>query len=109
MKRYDIRHGDTTTRNGRVEATSQTDTIDGLAVAYEHDPVWCEDCKTTGYVECVGPRVATTGPDGRQQALSDDLCRCKCTPSPRLIASQTRSYCDVTSMVLPEWLNRPAK
>ena len=95
MKRYDIRHGDTTTSNGRVEVTSASDTIDGLAVAYENDPVWCPACKTTGRIGCVGPRVPTTGPDGRQQALGDDLCRCHCTPNPRLIASQTRSYCDV--------------
>ncbi|UXU92187.1 PAAR domain-containing protein [Burkholderia sp. S-53] len=95
MRRYDIRRGDTTTGNGRVETRPESDTIDGLLVAYERDRVWCNACKTMGYIECVGPRVATTGPDGRQQALSDDLCRCKCTPSPRLIASQTRSYCDV--------------
>lgn len=95
MRRYDIRHGDTTTSNGRVEATSASDTIDGLAVAYESDPVWCAACKTTGRIVCVGARVPTTGADGRQQALSDDLCRCHCTPGPRLIASQTRSFCDV--------------
>jgi uncharacterized Zn-binding protein involved in type VI secretion len=95
MRRYDIRHGDTTTSNGRVQATSESDTIDGIPVAYERDPVWCEACKSMGYIECVGPRIATTGPNGRQQAFSDDLCRCKCNPNPRLIASQTRSYCDV--------------
>jgi uncharacterized Zn-binding protein involved in type VI secretion len=95
MRRYDIRHGDTTTSNGRIQTTSESDTIDGLAAAYENDPVWCDACKTMGRIACVGPRVSTTGPDGRQQALSDDLCKCKCSPSPRLIASQTRSYCDV--------------
>jgi uncharacterized Zn-binding protein involved in type VI secretion len=93
-RRYDIRNGDTTTSNGRVESSSNSDTIDSIPVAYERDRVWCNACNTTGYIECVGPRIATTGPDGRQLALSDDLCRCKCTPSPRLIASQTRSYCD---------------
>lgn len=95
MRRYDIRDGDTTTANGRVQTRSESDTIDGVPAAYELDRVWCDSCKSTGYIECVGPRVATAGRDGRQQALSDDLCRCKCTPSPRLLASQTRSYCDV--------------
>nr|WP_223965462.1 PAAR domain-containing protein [Burkholderia diffusa] len=95
MRRYDIRQGDTTTSDGRVEACAEGDTIDGIPVAYERDRVWCGACNTFGYIECVGPRLATTGPDGRQQALSDDLCRCQCSPVPRLIASQMRSYCDV--------------
>jgi len=95
MRRYDIRHGDTTTSHGRVEASSASDTVDGIPIAYERDRVWCETCKTIGYIECVGPRVETTGPDGRQQALSDDLCKCRCSPSPRLVASQTRSYVDI--------------
>ncbi|QCP53177.1 PAAR domain-containing protein [Trinickia violacea] len=97
MKRYDIRNGDTTTAGGRVQASGRDDPIDGVPVAYENDPVWCEKCRTTGYIACVGPRVSSTGSDGRQQALSDDLCRCRCTPAPRLIASQTRSYCELTT------------
>ena len=40
-------------------------------------------------------RVSSPGPDGRQQALSDDLCQCGCSSPPRLVASQTRSYCEV--------------
>jgi uncharacterized Zn-binding protein involved in type VI secretion len=95
MKRYDILDNDTTTANGRVKATCKTDTIDGHASAYEDDPVWCDGCKTWGKIVCVGPRIDTKGPDGREQALSDDLCRCQCTPSPRLVASQKRSYCEV--------------
>lgn len=94
MKRYDIRDGDTTTAGGRVQASGRDDPIDGLPVAYENDPVWCEKCQTTGHIACVGPRIPSSGPGGRQQALSDDLCRCRCTPAPRLIASQTRSYCE---------------
>uniref|UniRef100_E1TAM5 PAAR repeat-containing protein n=1 Tax=Burkholderia sp. (strain CCGE1003) TaxID=640512 RepID=E1TAM5_BURSG len=95
MKRYDILDSDTTTRQGRVKATCNTDTIDGRATAYENDPVWCAGCNSWGKIVCVGPRIATKGPDGREQALSDDLCSCQCAPSPRLVASRTRSYCEV--------------
>ncbi|WP_027797595.1 PAAR domain-containing protein [Paraburkholderia acidipaludis] len=60
----------------------------------ENDLVWCFHCQTNGRIACVGPRVSSTGPAGRQQALSDDLCQCRCSPLPRLVASQTRSYCE---------------
>lgn len=95
MKRYDIRDGDTTTAGGRVQASGRDDPIDDVPVAYENDPVWCEQCQTTGRIVCVGPRVPSPGREGREQALSDDLCQCRCSPPPRLIASQTRSYCEV--------------
>lgn len=95
MKRYDIRDGDTTTADGRVEGSGRDDPIDGVPVAYEKDPVWCPRCQSTGRIVCVGARVSSTGRDGRQQALSDDLCQCRCSPPPRLVASQMRSYCEV--------------
>ncbi|MGF6757000.1 PAAR domain-containing protein [Paraburkholderia sp. GAS42] len=90
--RYDICHGDTTTGGGRVIATTQHDTIRGRAVAYEHDPVWCPKCHTTGRIVCVGKRPPSRGPGGREQALSDDWCLCKCDPPPRLIALQRESF-----------------
>lgn len=89
--RYDIRDGDTTTAQGRVMATVRNDVIDGKAVAYEGDPVWCPACKTTGKIVCVGERLPERGPDGRQSALSGDWCLCQCNPRPRLIQSQHRS------------------
>ncbi|MCP3721033.1 PAAR domain-containing protein [Paraburkholderia sp. CNPSo 3281] len=95
MRRYDIRDGDTTTAGGRVKGSGGNDTIDDVPVAFENDPVWCPRCQSTGRIVCVGPRVSSPGPQWRQQALSDDLCQCRCSPLPRLIASQTRSYCDV--------------
>jgi hypothetical protein len=41
-------------------------------------------------IEPDGPRHSDRF-DGREKALSDDLCRCKCDPPPRLVASQTLS------------------
>lgn len=90
-QRHDILNGDTTTTNGTVIATSRTEMLNGRALAYEGDPVWCPKCKTTGKIVCVGERLTSRGPDGREQALSYDWCLCKCDPKPRLIASQSES------------------
>lgn len=95
MKRYDITKGDVTTVGGIVESGDSSDILNGKQQAYESDPVWCPVCKTMGKIVCDGPRLSTTGPDGRQAALSDDLCICACTPNPKLVASQNVSYIDV--------------
>jgi len=95
VRRYDILKGDKTTVGGTVEAGDGNDTIDGRAQVYENDPVWCPTCQSMGRIVCVGKRRPATGPDGREAALSEDLCVCKCSPSPRLIPSQYNSYTDV--------------
>lgn len=86
--RYYITAGAGTSSGGRVLAGSSTDTIDGARVACMGDPVSCPRCNTTGVIEADGPRLSARF-EGRETALGDDLCRCKCNPPPRLIASQT--------------------
>ncbi|CAD6562097.1 PAAR domain-containing protein [Paraburkholderia sabiae] len=88
MKRYLILNGDTTTANGTVQAVSTTIQLAGRDVAHEGDNVMCPACKTTGKIQCDGPREVMTAPDGRHAALSDDLCICGCEPHPKLVASQ---------------------
>ncbi|WP_179403118.1 PAAR domain-containing protein [Burkholderia guangdongensis] len=95
MRRYDIVKGDTTTAGGLVRAGDRSDHIGASEQAYEHDPVWCPVCKTTGKIQCAGARISSTGPDGREAALSDDLCICQCSPPPKLVASQSVSYIEV--------------
>lgn len=95
MRRYDILKGDLTTVGGKVDGGTSTDKVGDSEQAYEHDPVWCPVCKTMGKIACVGPRLPMKGPDGREAALSDDLCLCQCSPSPRLVSSQTRSSMDI--------------
>ncbi|WP_321955381.1 PAAR domain-containing protein [Paraburkholderia bannensis] len=92
MQRFDIVKGDTTTVGGIVEGGDGQDLRNGREQAYEHDPVWCPVCKTMGAIQCDGARISTTGPDGRQAALSDDLCICLCSPPPKLVPSQSVSY-----------------
>lgn len=95
MRRYDILKGDRTTSDGTVEGGNATDKVGDREQAYENDPVWCPACNSMGRIACAGPRQSTKGPDGREAALSDDLCICHCDPSPRLIPSQHTSYMDI--------------
>lgn len=89
--RHEIREYDTTTAGGSVIARQSSDLIDGRAVAYEGDPVYCPKCNKTGWILCDGKRQAELGINGRKPALSWDLCICDCDPHPRLIASQYHS------------------
>jgi uncharacterized Zn-binding protein involved in type VI secretion len=89
MKRYMIHTNDKTTANGTVLARSTSLGLSDQPIAHEGDDVSCPACNSTGKIQCDGPRVPMTGPDGRQVALSDDLCICHCNPPPKLVASQT--------------------
>ncbi len=88
LQRYLILNGDKTTANGTVVAAPTTIQFMGRDVAHEGDDVQCPACHTTGKIKCDGPRQVMSAPDGRHAALSDDLCTCKCDPSPKLVASQ---------------------
>lgn len=95
VRRYDILKGDRTTSDGTVMGGDPKDRVGDREQAYERDEVWCPECQTTGLIVCDGPRRSMTGPDGREGALSDDLCVCRCDPPPRLLPSQYSSYTDV--------------
>jgi uncharacterized Zn-binding protein involved in type VI secretion len=95
MRRYDILKGDSTTAGGTVEGGDAHDTVNHREQAFENDPVWCPACSTMGRIVCDGPRISMKSPDGCEAALSDDLCVCQCSPSPRLVPSQNTSYMDM--------------
>lgn len=90
MIRYHITLDATTTAGGKVISATSHRSINGAKVAYAGDSVYCSRCKSEGVIEPDGPRISDTF-NGRQVALSDDLCRCRCEPPPRLIANQTFS------------------
>lgn len=98
MKRYNITVGAPTSAGGKVSTGNSCSVIDGVATAYEGDKCWCPACASEGVIALDGPRLSETW-DGREVALSDDLCLCKCSPPPRLIAAQSRVY----QMVDTEW------
>lgn len=90
MKRYHITVGAKTTADGTVRTGNGGCRIDGMAQSVEGDEVYCPACESTGVIVCDGPRQVDRI-NGRNAALDDDLCHCKCDPPPRLITNQTRS------------------
>ncbi|WP_230877687.1 MULTISPECIES: PAAR domain-containing protein [unclassified Burkholderia] len=87
--------GDKTTSGGTVLFGDPNSSVRSQEQAYEHDSVWCPECQSMGYILCTGPRISMTNIIGKEGALSDDLCACKCTPMPRLLPSQLSSYAEM--------------
>lgn len=88
--RYYITLGATTTAGGTVTSASSLLALNGVKVALEGDQVSCPACDTTGTIGLDGPRMVARD-NGRQYALSDDLCLCRCSPPPRMVATQQLS------------------
>jgi len=89
--RYKITLGASTTAGGKVTTAPGFFTIQGVPVAYEDDAVSCPACNTVGVIKPDGPRLGDTF-NGKQVALSGDLCICKCDPPPRLVENQAFSF-----------------
>ncbi|WP_205194851.1 PAAR domain-containing protein [Burkholderia sp. Ax-1719] len=89
MRRKMIVQGDKTTKNGVVVTGDPTTTSGGLPLAYVGAEVHCPACNSTGKIANVMPYMPMTFCSGKQVALEDDVCLCKCEPPPKLIASQS--------------------
>ena len=88
MRRYTITLGSPTSSGGKVISASSDGKIDGVPIALEGDLVACPACKTAGKIMCVGPRIPETW-NGKNVALENDLCICRCASAPKLMPSQT--------------------
>jgi uncharacterized Zn-binding protein involved in type VI secretion len=88
MRRYTITLGAPTSSGGKVISASSDGKIDGSPIALEGDLVTCPVCKTAGKILCVGPRIPETW-GGKNVALENDLCICRCATHPRLLPNQT--------------------
>jgi uncharacterized Zn-binding protein involved in type VI secretion len=88
IKRYLITLGAATTAGGTVTSASALMSVDGARIALEGDTVFCKACNSDGVIKLDGPRLNGSF-NGRQIALSDDLCICKCNQAPRLVNTQT--------------------
>jgi uncharacterized Zn-binding protein involved in type VI secretion len=88
MRRYTITLGAPTTSGGKVISASSDGKIDGVPIALEGDLVTCPVCKTAGKILCVGPRIPETW-NGKNVALENDLCICRCAHAPKLMPNQT--------------------
>ena len=87
IRRYHITEGATTTAGGVVRTSNKFSRINGAAMVLEGDPVDCPACGGQGVIKCVTPRISDRL-NGKEYALSDDLCICGCNPPPKLIAAQ---------------------
>lgn len=87
MRRYTITLGAATTSGGKVISASSDSKIDGVPIALEGDLVTCPVCKSAGKIMCVGPRIPETW-KGKNVALENDLCLCRCAVHPRLMPRQ---------------------
>lgn len=88
MRRYIITLGAATTSGGKVLSASSDGIIDGATIALQGDLVSCPACGSTGKIVCIGPRIPETL-NGKNLALDNDLCNCRCTPLPRLLTQQS--------------------
>ena len=88
VDRYFITLGAATSAGGKVTSGSRFRTINEVPVAVAGDSCWCPVCLSEGVIVPDGTRLDETA-DGRLVALHDDLCVCKCSPPPRLVAAQT--------------------
>jgi uncharacterized Zn-binding protein involved in type VI secretion len=88
MRRYTITLGAPTSSGGKVISASSDGKIDASPIALEGDLVTCPVCKTAGKIMCVGPRIPETW-GGKNVALENDLCICRCATPPRLLPNQT--------------------
>ena len=90
-RRYYICDGAKTSADGIVKASSPFSSWEGRPLAREGDPIDCPACGEQGVIECAGPRLPDQS-EGNACALSDDLCRCGCSPPPTLVADQFDDY-----------------
>ena len=90
IQRFLILLGAQTTAGGTVASASSFISYNGVKYALEGDLIDCPSCASQGVIKCVPPRLSTSY-SGRQVALEHDLCICKCSPPPQLIANQTHN------------------
>jgi uncharacterized Zn-binding protein involved in type VI secretion len=88
MRRYTITLGSPTTSGGKVISASGEALIEGVPIAVEGDLVSCPKCNTAGKIQCVGPRIPESW-NGKNVALENDLCICRCAAPPKLMPIQT--------------------
>lgn len=89
--RFNITINAKTSAGGTVTSATHFASTNGLRLALEGDSIDCPACQSKGRIKCDGPRISSTF-DGKQSALSEDLCICNCDPPPKLIAIQDQMY-----------------
>jgi len=91
MRRSYIKKGDKTTSGATVNQGIEGVRHQGKNVSFLGAEIYCPRCQSTGYLVGIGPRHPPTWMKKRP-ALHGDLAICKCTPTPRAIASQNDMF-----------------
>ncbi|AOJ13138.1 PAAR domain-containing protein [Burkholderia vietnamiensis] len=82
-----LRKGDESSAGGVVLEGIEAVQHYGVPRTFVGAEVFCPTCNSIGHIEAQGQRLPMSM-FGKEQALEDDICRCKCDPPPRMIASQ---------------------
>ncbi len=108
MRRHFILVGDETTAGGKVVEGIASHTYNGRLTAFEGAQISCAGCKSTGVVRCVAPMRPFVLSNGKQVALENDLCICKCPTPPKLVASQNTAGMEFEGAAAPRALSPSA-
>lgn len=79
--------GDKASNGAVIIGGSTSSFYEGTPTAREGDQVYCPVCKQIGAIVCVGPRWSSTE-EGKEEALSGDICVCGCKEPPVFYASR---------------------
>lgn len=87
MKRNNLKVGDRSSAGGTVADAIPGCRHHGTELTFIGARVICPACRTTGRIAPKGPRWPGTMM-GKEPALEGDICICKCSPPPVMLASQ---------------------
>lgn len=85
MRRNYLLQGDKSSVGGVITEGIEGMSNDGVPLAFIGAAVACPACNTTGHIVPTGPRWPGNLM-GKQAALDGDLCACRCSPQPVMIA-----------------------
>lgn len=92
MRRSYLKVGDKSSAGGTVIEGIPLTTHHGTELTFLGAKVVCPACKSVGHIVPKGPRWSSDSMMGKDPALEDDICVCKCNPPPIMIASQLDMY-----------------
>lgn len=88
MQRSYLKVGDKSSAGGTVIEGIPSVTHEGVELTFVGAQVSCPACKSVGHIVAKGPRLPGSMM-GKTRALEGDICLCKCSPPPVMIASQS--------------------
>lgn len=96
MRRYFVKYGDHARNGAMVVEGFESDTHHGVALTFVGARMFCPVCASAGVIVASGPRLPGLSMD-KLQALSGDLCACKCDKPSALHESQYDTYESLTA------------